>query len=134
MLPALAPLPLDARVLDAGCGAGDGLKALHTAYPQAQLHGMEWSWALRWLCAVRCPWARIRQGDIWLADWAPYDMVYLFQRPESMTRAALKCGELRPGAWLVSLDFPATHLRPTTQYLTSAGKTVWLYQAPVIPA
>ena len=133
-LPELARLPSDALVLDAGCGAGDGLKALHTAYPHVQLHGMEWSWALRWLCALRCPWARIRQGDIWLADWAPYDMVYLFQRPESMTRAALKSSELRPGSWLVSLDFPATHLRPSAQYQTAAGKTVWLYQAPVISA
>ena len=51
-----------------------------------------------------------------------------------MTRAAIKAAELRPGAWMVSLDFAATHLLPTAQYQTPAGKTVWLYQAPVIPA
>ena len=130
----LAPLPPGALILDAGCGAGDGLLALRGAYPHAQLHGMEWSWPLRWLSAMRCPWARIRQGDIWLADWTPYDMVYVFQRPESMTRAVLKANDLKPGAWLVSLDFPANHLRPTTQYQTPGGKTVWLYQAPFIPA
>ena len=97
------------HVLDAGCGLGHGLQALRLAYPQAQLHGIEWSWPLRAVCAVRCPWARVRQGDIWKADWSGYDMVYVFQRPESMARAAAKArAELRPGAWLVSLDFAAT--------------------------
>jgi hypothetical protein len=98
-----APLPAGALVLDAGCGLGAGLRALREAYPAAQLHGLEWSWPLRALCALRCPWARVRQGDIWRADWAPYALVYLFQRPESMARAMDKArAQLRPGAWLVS--------------------------------
>ena len=42
------PLPAGARVLDAGCGLGHGLRALHRAWPQALLHGVEWSWVLRW--------------------------------------------------------------------------------------
>ena len=75
------------RVLDAGCGLGHGLQALRHAYPKAQFYGIEWSATLRWLCALRLPWARISRGDIWLADWSGYQMVYLFQRPESMARA-----------------------------------------------
>ena len=47
--------PPGAHVLDAGCGLGHGLQALRRAYPQAQLHGMEWSWPLRLLCGVVCP-------------------------------------------------------------------------------
>lgn len=131
-LPQHAPLPPAALVLDAGCGAGDGLRALHAAYPEAALHGLEYAWPLRLLSALRCPWARVRRGDIWIADWSAYDMVYLFQRPESMTRAALKASELKAGAWLVSLDFEASYLRPSAQYRTPGGKTVWLYQAPVV--
>jgi hypothetical protein len=131
-LPRHAPLPAGALVLDAGCGAGDGLQALHAAYPEALLHGLEYAWPLRFLCALRCPWARVRRGDIWLADWSTYDMVYVFQRPESMTRAVIKAGELRSGAWLVSLDFEATDLRATAQYRTPGGKMVWLYRAPVL--
>jgi hypothetical protein len=50
------PLPDGARVLEAGCGLGDGLRALRAVYPRAQLHGLEWSWPLRALCALRCPW------------------------------------------------------------------------------
>ena len=97
-------------------------------------YGLEWSWLLRWVSAVRCPWAHVRRGDIWITDWSGFDMVYLFQRPESMTRAVIKAAELRPGAWLVSLEFPASHLRPDATYRTPGGKTVWLYQAPVTVA
>ncbi|MEO7105772.1 MAG: class I SAM-dependent methyltransferase [Rhodoferax sp.] len=131
-LPQHAPLPEGARVLDAGCGLGHGLKALRRAYPQAELHGLEWSWPLRWLCALRCPWAQVRRADIWAADWSAYDMVYLFQRPESMPRAVAKArAELRTGAWLVSLEFEAQGIQSTAQCAQPGGKMVWLYQAPL---
>lgn len=126
-----APLAAQAWVLDAGCGLGDGLKALREAYPQAQLHGLEWSWPLRGLCALRCPWARIRQGDIWQADWQPYALVYLFQRPESMARAVAKAqAELQPGSWLVSLEFEAPSLTPQAVLACPDGRPVWLYRVP----
>lgn len=129
---AYASLPEGARVLDAGCGLGDGLKALRSVYPEAQLEGIEWSWPLRAVCALRCPWARVRQGDIWQTDWSAYQLVYLFQRPESMPRAATKaCAELKPGAWLVSLEFEATQLKAQTTLKSPDGRPVWLYQMPV---
>jgi len=120
-----------ARILDAGCGLGDGLIALRAAYPRAALFGVEWSWPLRGLTALRCPWASIRQGDMWKSDWSQYDMVYLFQRPETMPRAVEKArAELRPGSWLVSLEFLAEELKPTAQLNNVDGKPVWLYRAP----
>ncbi|MFN0305428.1 MAG: class I SAM-dependent methyltransferase [Burkholderiales bacterium] len=126
-----APLPTGARVLDAGCGLGDGLKALREAYPDADLHGLEWSWPLRAACALRCPWARVRQGDIWKADWRAYNMVYLFQRPESMPRAVNKAtAELAPGAWLVSLEFEAKEFRAHAVAYGLDDRPVWIYQAP----
>jgi hypothetical protein len=101
------------------------------AYPAAQLQGLEWSWPLRFVCALRCPWARVRRGDIWKADWSGYDMVYLFQRPESMPRATAKArAELKPGAWLVSLEFEATQLQSHAQFAAPGGRMVWMYQAP----
>lgn len=132
-LAAAATLPNGALVLDAGCGLGDGLIALRQAYPQAQLLGLEWSWPLRALCALRCPWAGIRRGDIWRADWSPYALVYLFQRPESMARAVAKAQtQLKPGAWLVSLEFEATGLEPQASFRSPDARPVWLYRAPFV--
>ncbi len=124
-------LPAGAHIVDAGSGLGDGLIALRGAFAQAQLHGIEMSWLLRVLSALRCPYARVRQGDIWLADWGRFDMVYLFQRPESMPRAVAKAqSQLRPGAWLVSLEFEARELQPQAVVYGEDGRPVWLYQLP----
>jgi SAM-dependent methyltransferase len=128
----LAPLPGRAAVLDAGCGLGDGLRELQREYPAARLSGIEWSWPLRLGCAWRCRFARVRRGDIWAADWSGQDLVYLFQRPESMARAIAKArAELRPGAWLASLEFEAPDLRPTAVLRAPGAKPVWLYRAPL---
>lgn len=130
-LPTAAPLPAGAVLLDAGCGVGDGLRALRLAYPQATWCGIEFSWPLRFVAALRCPWARIWHGDIWQADWSGYDLVYVFQRPETMPHAVAKArADMKPGAWLVSLEFEATELAPTAVVQASADRPVWLYQAP----
>jgi hypothetical protein len=127
----LVPLAPHAQVLDAGCGLGAGLRELHREYPAARLAGLEWSWPLRFACALRCRYARVRRADLWRADWSAQDLVYLFQRPESMPRAVEKAArELRPGAWLASLEFEATALRPAARLQVPDGKPVWLYRAP----
>lgn len=125
------PLPPGARIVDAGCGLGAGLVELHRHYPDARIEGLEWSWPLVWACRLRCRFARIRRADIWAADWSTQDLVYLFQRPESMPAAVEKARrELRPGAWMVSLEFPALDLRPDATLEPVPGKPVWLYRAP----
>jgi hypothetical protein len=134
-LPAFVPLPDGARVLDAGCGLGDGLRELHAAYPGAVLDGIEWSWPVRLLCGLCCRLqripARVTRGDIWQADWSAYELVYLFQRPESMPRAVAKARQqLRAGAWMASLEFEAQELRPVARHTCPDGRPVWLYQAP----
>ncbi|WP_066258172.1 class I SAM-dependent methyltransferase [Hydrogenophaga flava] len=126
------PLPDGAAVVDAGCGLGAGLIALHRQYPKAQIHGLEWSWPLALLCRLRCRFASVRRADIWAQDWSGYRMVYLFQRPESMPRAMEKAAaELAPGAWLASLEFEATGFKPQARLETVQGKPVWLYQMPL---
>ena len=130
-IPRWAILPAQAKILDAGCGAGDGLKALRLAYVNAQWIGIEFSRPLSWVAKFRCPWAEVRCGDIWLDDWGAYDMVYLFQRPETMPRAVEKAkAEMKPGAWLVSLEFEAAELKSTAVAEASPNRPVWLYQAP----
>ncbi len=130
-LACLVPLAPQAQVLDAGCGLGAGLRELQREYPTARLTGLEWSWPLRLACALRCRFARVRRADIWRADWSGHDLVYLFQRPESMPRAVEKAArELRPGAWLASLEFEATALVPAARLQNDGGKPLWLYRAP----
>ncbi len=123
------PLPAGATVLDAGCGLGHGLHALRAAYPQAQVRGVEWSWPLALATRLRCPWARVNQGDMWQTDWRKADLVYLFQRPESMARAWAKAErEMRPGSCLVSLEFPVAGRAPDAQCGQPQGQPVWVYR------
>ena len=118
-----------ARVLDAGCGLGDGLLALRRADPQARIEGVEWSWPLRLLCQLRCPWSRVRRGDMWRADWSGCQLVYLFQRPESMARALAKAqAEMEPGSWLVSLEFAVPEVPPDATLKLPGDRAVWLYR------
>jgi SAM-dependent methyltransferase len=127
----LAVLPADARVLDAGCGLGAGLRELQREYPTAHLEGMEWSWPLRWACALRCRFARVRRADIWAADWSTFDLVYLFQRPESMARAWEKARrELRSGSWMASLEFEVAGQAPQQTLQCPDGRVLWLYRCP----
>jgi len=125
------PLAPCAAVLDAGCGLGAGLVELRREYPDAALEGIEWSWPLWLAAAARCRFARIRRGDLWSADWSRFALVYLFQRPESMPRAAAKAAhELPPGAWLASLEFEIATLQPQLVLESGDGRRVWLYRAP----
>ena len=127
----LVRLPDAARVLEAGCGLGDGLRELHAEYPRAQLDGVEWSWPLRAACQWRCGFARVTRGDLWKTDWSACQLVYLFQRPESMPRAVDKAArELAAGAWLASLEFEAAQLEPDALHSCPDGRTVWLYRQP----
>jgi len=123
---ALAP---DASVLDAGCGLGHGLRALRTVWPQARLAGVEWSWPLALATKLRCPWARVARGDMWRGSWAAHDLVYLFQRPESMARALAKAdAEMRPGTWVVSLEFEAADRKPHACLQMASGRPIWIYR------
>lgn len=118
-----------ATVLDAGCGAGHGLHALHRLWPYACFEGVEWSAPLRLLARRRCPWASVRRADMWQQSWAGFDLVYLFQRPESMPRATAKAlSEMRPGSWLVSLEFEAAQMRPLARCGAPDGRPVWVYR------
>lgn len=134
-LPAHAPLNTpEPQVLDAGCGMGDALVELHAAYPQARVHGIEWSWLWRAVAALRCPWARVRQGDMWAQSWAGFDLVYLFQRPETMPRAVAKARrEMRRGSWLVSLEFEARDeqgvaWKPHARLSLEGARPIWVYR------
>jgi hypothetical protein len=130
-LGAALPLPRGARVLDAGCGLGDGLRALRRAYPHARLEGIEWSWPLALAARLRCPGVHVERGDLWVQPWGAFDLVYLFQRPESMPRALAKAqAQMKPGAWLASLEFEAAGWPAMAVHRCPDGRPLWLYRLP----
>lgn len=121
-------------VHDAGCGLGHGLAALHRLWPRARLGGVEWSPVLAWAAAWRCRYADVRRGDMWAQSWSCLDLVYLFQRPETMPRAWDKAvAEMSPGAWLVSLEFAVPGQAPVACLDGAGRRPVWIYQ-PAGPA
>lgn len=123
----VAPAP--ARVLDAGCGAGHGLAALRRLWPQAELHGTEWSRPLAAWARLARRDAQVRRGDLWRQSWAGFDLVYLFQRPESMARAHAKArSEMAAGGWLVSLEFPVPAVAPCACLRGDGRRPVWIYR------
>jgi SAM-dependent methyltransferase len=131
-LAAQLPLADGARVLDAGCGLGHGLRALRSAWPRARVHGVEWSWPLALAARLGCPGASVRRADMWAGSWAGFDLVYLFQRPESMARAWDKaCAEMRAGAWLVSLEFALPGRAPDLRLPAGERRSVLAWRVPV---
>ncbi len=129
---AIDGLPTTPRLLDAGCGLGHGLAALRSEWPAARIEGLERSGMMAFFTRLRCPWAQVRRADMWAASWRDQDLVYLFQRPESMARAWDKaCAEMAPGGWLVSLEFVVPGVTPDvvlTTGLPRGGKPVWAYR------
>lgn len=119
-----------ASLLDAGCGLGHGLAELHSLWPQARAHGLEWSAPLAWAAARRCRFACIVRGDMWAADWSGHELVYVFQRPDNMARVWAKAQrELAPGAWLVSLEFAVPGAVGAHSRLRCRdGRELWIYQ------
>jgi len=127
-------LPAAPRLLDAGSGLGDGLRALSRVWPGAQLHGVEGGWLMAALSRLRVPGASIQRGDFWTMGWADFDLVYLFQRPESMARAWQKAlAEMAPGAWMVSLEFEVPAVEPAARLQCPDGRPLWVYRVPLSP-
>lgn len=117
------------RILDAGCGPGAGLRELRREYPGAALVGIEWSRSLWLLCRWRCGFADVRRADLWAPSWTEFDLVYLFQRPESLARALAKAQqEMRPGSWLASLEFAHADQAPSGVLRADGQRPVWLYR------
>lgn len=145
-----------AAVLDAGSGLGDGMVALRQAFPLARVYGVESSLLLvmisRWRLwrdhrrnpertpnpdSSSCSSAlgssssasRVLRGDMWAMSWTRFDLVYLFQRPESMPRAWDKaCSEMAAGTWLVSLEFEVPGVAPVRRLTCPDGRCLWIYR------
>lgn len=106
----VAKLRAGGRVLDVGCGAGEALAAIATAFPQSRVEGVDLSRHAITLAEERLadiPNASVRHGraeDV--ADTAAYDLVLTLDVLHDLTRPAdaidAVAGAIRPdGTWLV---------------------------------
>ena len=61
--------------------------------------------------------------------WSQQNLVYLFQRPESMARAWAKASaEMGAGAWLASLEFPVPGIAPHATLDAGVGRPLFVYR------
>ena len=76
-----------------------------------------------------CPASRYRIAAPIPITWAGFDVIYVFQRPESMARAFAKvAAEAAPGCWLVSLEFAVPGQPPVACLQGPQRRTLWVYQ------
>lgn len=121
------------RVLDAGCGIGSALAALHARRPAARLEGVE-SAVLPWLAArLRAAWRadrfRVSLGSLWRRDFAGYDVVYAFLSPAPMARLWRKASaEMRPGTLLVSNRFAVPGKPPAVTLDVGGGRRLYAWR------
>jgi SAM-dependent methyltransferase len=128
-------------ILDAGSGLGHGMQALRQAFASARIQGVESSLVLVLLSRWRLrraighnrrstvPPCKVIRGDMWSCPWGGFDLVYVFQRPESMQRAWDKaCREMFEGAWLVSLEFEVPGVATARELTCPDGRILWIYR------
>lgn len=99
------------RFIDLGSGFGGPLIDLAGRRPDGGVEGIEsapmpYAVTRLRLLVQRRPNARLRFGDFWNLDLAPYDVVYCFLSPVPMEKLFAKAKrEMRPGTLLVSNTF-----------------------------
>lgn len=131
-LDTLLPQDHPFHLLDLGCGIGSVLLPLARKHPRARLHGVESAPAL--FCFARLRSLRhanvsVRRGNFMHASWQDYDVVYAFLSPHPMQEVWQKARrELRPGALLVSKNFPVPQVAPSREITLPRGGTLYCYQ------
>ena len=114
---ALEAIPLKAGhlLIDLGCGDGRILR-LANRRCAVDAVGYELNWLAYLKARVMCRGHRrvaIVYGNFWKADLSKADVVCCYLFPDILARLALKLSqELKPGAMIISFNFPLPGLTP----------------------
>jgi len=130
------PLGPGQLLIDLGCGDGRVLRAARRRYGVRAI-GVEIN-PLPYLLARVLAWGRpgieVRRGSFWTEDLGPADVVTCYLFPDVMARLADKlAAELRPGARVVSFNFPLPGWRPErvlTPGPSRHGDPIYIYHWP----
>ena len=102
--------------IDLGAGFGGPMRHLGRALPGGRFVSVEASpatWLIAWFLALTHRNVRVRWGDLWAADLADCDLVYVFLSPEPMPRLWEHVQtHAKSGALLVSNTFPVRGIEP----------------------
>lgn len=102
-------LPVNARVIDLGCGDGHLLRRLALMRPDCHFTGIEHApatWLVAKLLNVGRRTVNIRYGDFWQHSLSSYDTVYAFLSPAPMSALWDKVQtEMESGKLLISNSF-----------------------------
>jgi SAM-dependent methyltransferase len=123
-------------LLDVGCGDGRVLREAVRRYGVRCL-GFEINPVAYVMARILCMGSdhiRIRWGNFWKADLHEADVVFCYLFPDVMVRLADKlASELRPGARVVSCNFPLPGWQPATVlHAPSAlhNDPIYVYRVP----
>ena len=103
-------------VIDLGAGFGGPMRHLGRAFSGGRFVSVEASpatWLIAWILALTHRNVRVLWGDLWAANLADCDLVYVFLSPEPMPRLWDHVQtHAKSGALLVSNTFPVPGIEP----------------------
>lgn len=113
------------RIIDIGSGLGGLALDIAARRPECQIVGVELA-PLPWLVSRLRPRAgdncRFLRGDYQTLDFADYDVVFAYLSPAAMPQLWSKArAEMRPGALLLSHEFPVPDAAPQIRRPTRPG-------------
>lgn len=130
---ALLPARCPVRVIDIGSGLGGLVLDLARRGPGIDATGIELA-PLPWLVSrlrARLGHSRARfiRGDYHTLNFGEFDLVFAYLSPAAMDALWRKAArEMRPGALLVSYEFPIHDRRPNrTVYPTEGGPALYIW-------
>lgn len=103
----------NSKILDFGSGAGHGIKAILQEWPKSYVFGVENSILLYLYTKIKYRKATIIFENMWDVHLSNFNVLYVFQRPETMTSIWKKAKkEMAPGSFVISLSFPIEDEEP----------------------
>ena len=104
------------KAIDLGAGFGGPMRHLGRALSGGRFVSVEASpatWLIAWVLALPQRNVCVRWGDLWAAELADCDLVYVFLSPQPMPRLWEHfCAQTKSGTLLVSNTFPVPGVEP----------------------
>ncbi len=127
-LNAILNLKNNSKILDFGCGVGHGIKAILQEWPNSYVFGVENSIFFYLFTKLKYHKATIIFDNMWDVHLSNFNVLYVFQRPETMTEIWEKAKkEMPPNSFVISLSFPIENVKPIhTKELEK--HTLFIYQ------